>query len=205
MIISPVFEKKILLGVAGGADHQQDPNYTFDSLKASMSAKSATMEAFRVSKLLWRVLLRAFHSLQKNRGCRGARIINRIHHNNVNSLKASMVTGFAEMSREETTLLLMNSSPLQPPRLLFFWKPAKESSTGPTKTLRTPWRPTWWPHSRTCPGRRLRSPGPTTALESSTLPRQRVASSNLLSFILFYILLSWNTKKDQDNKVFLSV
>ena len=39
---------------------------------------------------------------------------------------------------KETTLLLMNRLPLQPPRLLFFWKPAKESSTGPTKTLRTP-------------------------------------------------------------------
>ena len=31
-----------------------------------------------------------------------------------------MVTGFADMPREETTLLLMNRSPLQPPRLLFF-------------------------------------------------------------------------------------
>jgi len=40
---------------AGGADHKQDPNYAFDSLKASMSAKSATMEGpveglFTVSK-----------------------------------------------------------------------------------------------------------------------------------------------------------
>jgi len=51
---------------------------------------------------------------------RGTRIINRIHHNNFNSLKASMVTGFADMPREETTLLLINRSPLQPPRLLFF-------------------------------------------------------------------------------------
>ena len=57
---------------------------------------------------------------KKNWGCRGARIINRNHHNNFNSLKASMVTGFADMPREETTLLLMNRSPLQPPRLLFF-------------------------------------------------------------------------------------
>ena len=106
----------------------------------------------------------SIHSLQKNWGCRGARIINRNHHNNFNSLKASMVTGFADMPREETTLLLMNRSPLQPPRLLFFWKPANESSTGATKTLRTPWRPPWRPHSRTCPGRRVRSPSPTTTL-----------------------------------------
>ena len=55
-------------GVTGGADHQQDPNYTFDSLKASMSAKSANMEAFRVSKVLWRVLLRVFSQSPKTIG-----------------------------------------------------------------------------------------------------------------------------------------
>jgi len=52
MIIPPVFEIKILLSVAGEADHQQDPNNTFDSLKASMSANPATMEDYRVSKVL---------------------------------------------------------------------------------------------------------------------------------------------------------
>ena len=51
MIISPVF-KKNLLRVAGGADHQQDPNNTFGSLKATMSANPATMEAFRVSSVM---------------------------------------------------------------------------------------------------------------------------------------------------------
>ena len=37
------------------------------------------------------------------------------------------------------------NEPLAPPSYYFFWKPAKESSTGPTKTLRTPWRPTCGP------------------------------------------------------------
>ena len=49
-----------------------------------------------------------------------------------------MVTGFADMPREETTLLLMNRSPLQPPRLLFFWKPANESSKEPPKHFGLP-------------------------------------------------------------------
>ena len=52
-IYSWIFKKKkMLLRVTGGADHQQDPNNTFGSLKASMSANPATMEAFRVSKVL---------------------------------------------------------------------------------------------------------------------------------------------------------
>ena len=62
MIISPIFEKKILLRVAWGADYQQDPNNTFDSLKASLSANSATMEDFEV---LWWVLLRVHAQSQK--------------------------------------------------------------------------------------------------------------------------------------------
>ena len=110
-----------LLRVAWGSDHQQGPNNTFGSLKTSMSATPSTMETFRVSKVLWWFVLRVLSQFsKKNKGCRGARIINRIHHNNFNSLKASMVTGFAEMSRKENTLLLMNRYPLQPPRLLFF-------------------------------------------------------------------------------------
>ena len=40
-----------VLRVAWGADHQKDPNDTFDSLKASKSANPATMEDFRVSKV----------------------------------------------------------------------------------------------------------------------------------------------------------
>ena len=59
------FRKKNLLRVAGGADHQQDPNNTFGSLKASMSANPATMEAFRVSKVLWWVLLRVLSQSPK--------------------------------------------------------------------------------------------------------------------------------------------
>ena len=51
-------KKKIILRVKGGADHQKDSNYTFGSLKASMSTNSATMEAFMMSKGLWLVLLR---------------------------------------------------------------------------------------------------------------------------------------------------
>ena len=43
-----------------------------------------------------------------------ARIINRIHHNNVNSLKATMVTRFADMPREGTTILLIKCSPCNP-------------------------------------------------------------------------------------------
>ena len=39
------------------ADHQQDPYNTLDSLKASMSANSATLEDFRVPKVFWWVLL----------------------------------------------------------------------------------------------------------------------------------------------------
>ena len=53
----------------------------------------------------------------KNRSpwvCRGARIINRIRHNNFKSLKATMVNRFADMPREGTTLLLMNGSPCNP-------------------------------------------------------------------------------------------
>jgi len=67
--------KKILLRVAGGADHQQDPNNTFCSLKASMSAAPASLEALRMSKVLWWVLLRVISQSPKNMGCRGARII----------------------------------------------------------------------------------------------------------------------------------
>merc|ERR1711946_80575 len=58
--------KKNLLRVTWGADHQQYPNSTFGSLKASMFANPATMEAFRVSKVLWWVLLRVHsHSPKK--------------------------------------------------------------------------------------------------------------------------------------------
>jgi len=57
--------KKILLRVAGGADHQQDPNNTFCSLKALMSANPATMEDFRMSKVLWWVLLRVLSQSPK--------------------------------------------------------------------------------------------------------------------------------------------
>ena len=133
------FEQKILLRVAGGADHQQDPNYTFDSLKASMSAISATMEAFRVSKVLWRVLLRVFsQSPKKNRGSRGALITNRIHYNNLNSLKASMVTEFTDMHREETTLLLMNRSPCNPLDHYFFKNLQKNPQQDPPKHFGLP-------------------------------------------------------------------
>ena len=45
------FRKKNLLWVAGGADHQQGPNNTFSSLKATMSANPATIDAFMVSKV----------------------------------------------------------------------------------------------------------------------------------------------------------
>ena len=41
---------------------------------------------------------------KKNRGCRGARIINRIYHNTSDSLKAYLVAPFANMPREEITL-----------------------------------------------------------------------------------------------------
>ena len=58
-------EKKIVLRVVGGADHQQDPNNTFCSPNASMSANPATMEAFRVSKVLWWVLLRVLSHFPK--------------------------------------------------------------------------------------------------------------------------------------------
>ena len=121
MIISPIFEKKKspegCMGSGSSTISQQhfwlpeglnvrEPGH-HGGLKGVQSVMVGPIEGpFTVSK--------------KNWGCRGARIINRNHHNNFNSLKASMVTGFADMPREETTLLLMNRSPLQPPRLLFF-------------------------------------------------------------------------------------
>ena len=43
--------KKMSRELHGGADHQQDPNNTFYSLKASMFANLATMEAFRESEV----------------------------------------------------------------------------------------------------------------------------------------------------------
>ena len=98
------------------------------------------MEAFRQSEVLWWVLLEDYLSgfgepYQD--------------HNNLNSLKASMVTGLANMPRKKTTLLLMNRSPLQPPRLFCLQKPSRESSIQPIITLASR-----WPHLRTCPGRR---------------------------------------------------
>ena len=45
------FREKNLLRVSWGADHQQYPNSTFGSLKASIFANPATMAAFRVSKV----------------------------------------------------------------------------------------------------------------------------------------------------------
>ena len=56
-----------------------------------------SMEAFRESEVLWWVLLR-IHSLRKYRSSgawRGEWSINRIHHTTLDSLQASMVTGFA--------------------------------------------------------------------------------------------------------------
>ena len=67
MIISPVFEKKNLLGVTGGADHKQEPNYTFEighhgGLQGVKSVLAGPVEGlFTVSK--------------NNRGCRGARTL----------------------------------------------------------------------------------------------------------------------------------
>ena len=77
------------------SDHQQDPNYTFDSQKASISANPAPMEAVRESDVLLGVLLSS----------KGSTI----------TLKAFMVTEFADKPREETKLLLMIRSFLQPP------------------------------------------------------------------------------------------
>ena len=59
----------------------------------------------------------------------------------------------------------------------------------------------------TAPGARwrLRSPNPPTARESTTLPFQVLSSSNFFVFILFYILLSWNTRKIKKKTLFLSV
>ena len=102
-----------------------------------MSANPATMEAFWESELLWWVLFRILSHLLKNSsswGSRGEQILNRIHNNTLDSLKASMVTGFADIPREETTLLLMICFPYN---TLFFLKPARGSSTVPTITLRT--------------------------------------------------------------------
>ena len=62
------FREKNLLRVAWGADHQQYANSTFYSLKASMFAIPATMEAFRVSKVLWWVLLRVHSQSPKKIG-----------------------------------------------------------------------------------------------------------------------------------------
>ena len=62
------FREKNLLRVTWGADHQQYPNSTFGSLKASMFANPATMEAFRVSKVLWWVLLRVHSQSPKKIG-----------------------------------------------------------------------------------------------------------------------------------------
>ena len=56
MILSLAFNKKFQR-VAGGANHQRDPNNTFDSLKALMSASPATTEALRESEVILRVLL----------------------------------------------------------------------------------------------------------------------------------------------------
>ena len=79
--------------------------------------------------------------------------------------------GLLEGVRESKLLLCSCwwSAPLQPPGLYFL-------KAGPTITILTSWRPPWWPRSRTFPGRRVHSPAPATALESSASPKQIVAS-----------------------------
>ena len=135
----------VLLGVAGGADHQQDPNYTFDSLGLNVHEIGHLQGVKSVMAGPFEGL---FTVSKKYRGCNPLdhyifktckRIINRTHQNTSDSLKASMVAPFANITREEITLAR-----------------------------------------------------PTTALESSTSPKQRVASSILFAFILYYILFSCN-------------
>ena len=46
-----LFQKKVQ-GVARGANHQQDPNNSFDSLNTTMSANTATIEALGSPKLV---------------------------------------------------------------------------------------------------------------------------------------------------------
>ena len=121
--------KKLSRELHEGADYQQDPNNTVDSLKASMSANPATMEHSGSPKCYGGSYWGSFHSCPKNSiswGCREKRIINRIHNNTLDFLKASIMTGFADMPREENTLLLMICSSLQPPGILFIFKSLQE-------------------------------------------------------------------------------
>ena len=115
MILSQAL-KFFYRGLQGEECYHKDPNNTVDYLKDSMSANPTTTEAFRESEVVWWVLLRILllHQNSSSGGCRGERIINRAHHNTLISLKAYIVTGFADMPREETTLLLIIRSPCNP-------------------------------------------------------------------------------------------
>ena len=112
-----------------GADHQQDPNNTFDSLKASMSLNPAAIEAFRESEVLWWFLLRTLSQFptlllmicsplqppgmlfcKSERGSSTVHYstvqctVKYNHHNTLDFLEAFMVAPFSDMPMKETTL-----------------------------------------------------------------------------------------------------
>ena len=161
-----------------------------------MSTNPVTKEAFKESKVLWWSLL--WSGPLCNRlgyyflgDCE--RILNRTHHNTSGSIKASIMAGFADIEAfRESKVLLGSCGWSAPSATLDKKKTARESSTGPTITLRTPWRPLWSPHSRTWslpkgPEGEYARLVPLLALESSTSPRQRMASSIFLLYPLLCI------------------
>ena len=91
------------------------------------------------------------------------------------------------MPVEETTLQLINRSPLQPPLKAFerFINRTHQITSDSLKaSIVAPFA--------NITREEITLARPTTALESSTSPKQRVASSILFAFILFYILFSCN-------------
>jgi len=138
MTISPVLEKKIAWGLQGERIIRRIPTTLLAFWRPQCPRTRPPCRPSGCQKCYGGSCWGSFHSLQKNRGCRGARIINWIHHNNFNTLKASMVTGFADMLREETTLLLMNRSPLQPLDYYFFESLRKNNQQDPPKHFGLP-------------------------------------------------------------------
>ena len=89
MIISPVFEKKKLSwGLQGERIINRIPKTLLTPCRPQCSRTRPPWRPSGCQKFYGGSCLESFHSLQKNRGCRGAWIINKIHHNNFNSLKA---------------------------------------------------------------------------------------------------------------------
>ena len=198
--------KKNLLRVAWGADHQQYPNSTFGSMKASMFANPATMEAFRVSKVLWWVLLRVHSQSPKKIGVAEVR----------GSSTGTTITiltpwrppwwrGLRTCPGKRLRFCWWTAPPCNPLDYYFFESLRMNHQQEPPKHFGLPEGLHGGPIPEHAQGGDYARLVPLPYYNPVCHRSRGWLHLFFFVFILFYILLSWNTRKIKKKTLFLSV